>query len=347
MQQVRLAVVGAGRQSTKMLMPGIPGLEEIDLVAICDLQAELAQRNARNFGARAWYTDVAKMLEQEAPDAVMVVGPPQIHEEIGLQVLHYGAHLFVEKPIAPTLEGALRLVDAARKAGKFGQVGHMMRHADPVRIAWDIAHAEEFGEILSIESRYTTWPTPAFPPGAGWGDSDEDWSYMLNQGGHPIDLLHHFLGPIARVSAVRSHGRGSAKVYQVAVEGENGRAGFLNLQDSFNGWTTGLEVVGDKKAVVTVDQLGKVTYQRGEKRVQAEQDTWGNSAYTWEPHHTLANWARSGYGNELRFFAQCILEGRQPYPSLYDGYRNLLVGRCIIESYQSHQTVAVPKDEQA
>lgn len=143
MSVVRLAVVGAGSQCTNSLMPGIPSIPEIDLVAVCDLKRELAERNARSFGARAVYTDAGEMLRQEAPDAVMVVGPPQMHEEVGLQVLEAGAHLFVEKPAAPTVEGAKRLVDAARRAGKVGQVGHMMRHADPIRIAWEFSHSFE------------------------------------------------------------------------------------------------------------------------------------------------------------------------------------------------------------
>src|SRR3972149_1683945 len=96
--KVRLAVIGAGRQCTTALMPSIPFVEEIDLVAICDLRQELAERNARNFGARAACTDFTKMLREEAPDAVMVVGPPQMHEELGLAVLEGGHHLFIEKP---------------------------------------------------------------------------------------------------------------------------------------------------------------------------------------------------------------------------------------------------------
>jgi predicted dehydrogenase len=342
MAKVRLAVIGAGNQCTKSLMPAIPFIEEIDLVAVCDLQKELAERNARNFGARTSYTDVAQMLQQETPDACMVVGPPQIHEEIGLQVLEAGCHLFIEKPAAPTLEGAKRLVDTARRVGRIGQVGHMMRHADPVRIAHEISQREEFGQILSVESKYTTWPTGT--GGAGWGHADEDWYYMLVQGGHPIDLMHHFVGDIVRVGAFRMHGSGNAKVYQVALEGKDGRVGFLNLQDSFDGWYTGLEVVGDQKGIVRVDDLGRVSYRKGEKSTRYEADTWGNTSYTWEPHHTLTHWQRSGYGNQLRFFAQCILEGKEPYPSLWDGWRNLVVAQSILDSCESRQTVEVPQE---
>jgi predicted dehydrogenase len=98
MNPIRLAVIGAGRQCSDALMPAIPFLEEFDLVAVCDLNKGLAERNARRFGALAAHDDVAAMLRDEKPDAVMVVGPPQMHEEIGLQVLEAGCHLFIEKP---------------------------------------------------------------------------------------------------------------------------------------------------------------------------------------------------------------------------------------------------------
>ena len=344
MASIRLAVVGAGGQCTRSLMPGIPFIEEIDLVAVCDLRRELAERNARRFGAGAVYTDVAAMLREEAPDAVMVVGPPQMHEEVGLQVLEAGCHLWIEKPASPTIEGARRLVEAARQAGKFGHIGHMMRHADAVRIAWDLCHAPEFGNILSVESRYTTWATGTMPAGRGWGEPDEEWTYMLVQGGHPIDLLRHFLGPIVRVSGFRAHGEGAAKVYQVIAESADGKAGFLNLQDSYRGWSTGLEVVGDGQGVVTVDDLGSLSYRKGEKRTPAEEKSSGNTAYTWECHHSLLQWQRCGYGNQLRHFAQCILEGKQPTPSLWDGWRNLVVARCISEACATRRVVEVPQE---
>ena len=342
MEPVRLGVIGAGSQCTQSLMPAIPFLAELDLVAVCDLQRDRAERNARHFGARAAYTDFPQMLREQAPEAVMVVGPPQVHEEVGLAVLEAGCHLFIEKPAAPTIEGARRLAEAAQAAGKLGQVGHMMRHADPVRIAWDLAHAVEFGQILSVESKYTTWPTGVIPAGHGWGEPDADWTYMLVQGGHPIDLVRHFLGPLVRVAARKAVGQGNTKVYQVAVEAESGAVGFLNLQDSFNGWTAKLEVVGDATGIVAVDDLGRVQYRRGEKRVPAEEDTSGNSAYVWEPHHTLNRWQRSGYGTQLRHFARCIREGTPPVPSLRDGWRNLVVAQCIVESCATGRMVEVP-----
>lgn len=342
MSTIRLAVVGAGNQCTGQLMPAIPCLKVFDLVGVCDLQRELAERNARNFGARAAYTDVDTMLKEAKPDACMVVGPPIIHEQIGMKVLEHGCHLFVEKPTSPTLEGAKKLAELSVRKGLVGQVGHMMRHAAPVKIAAEFAQSESFGKLLSIESKYTTWPTGAAKPDSGWGDSDEDWTYMLVQGGHPIDLMRHFLGEVTRVAAFRSHGQGNTKVYSITLEGAEGRVGFLNLQDSYNGWYTGLELVGDGRATVRVDDLGRVTLRTGEKTTPTEKAVWGHTQQTWEPHHVLTAWNRSGYGNQLQHFADCILEKKPAHPSLVDGYRNLVVAQAILDSIKQRKVIDVP-----
>jgi predicted dehydrogenase len=199
------------------------------------------------------------------------------------------------------------LKDAAERVGKIGQVGHMMRHADPIRIAAEIAQSPEFGRVLSVESKYTTWPTAQMAPGAGWGEPSADWTYMLIQGCHPIDLMRHFLGEIARVSAFKSSGAGNTKVYQVALESHDGRAGFLNLQDSYNGWTTGLEIVGDGQGIVRVDDLGRVSYRRGEKRTKPKKRPIGATALICgSQHHRLTDWRRAVTGTQLQEWARCI-----------------------------------------
>ena len=71
---VKIGFVGCGRQASDAWYPNFATIPELDLVACCDLQQELAERNARHYGALKWYTDMQAMLEQEDLDAVMVVG---------------------------------------------------------------------------------------------------------------------------------------------------------------------------------------------------------------------------------------------------------------------------------
>ena len=55
---------------------------------------------ARRYGAGAVYTDYRRMLDEVRPEAVLVVGPPQLHLEAGLEAAARGIHMFVEKPSA-------------------------------------------------------------------------------------------------------------------------------------------------------------------------------------------------------------------------------------------------------
>ncbi|MBI2298773.1 MAG: Gfo/Idh/MocA family oxidoreductase [Armatimonadetes bacterium] len=344
MDPVRLAVIGCGNQCTVSLMPGLPFIPEFDLVAVCDLKEDLARRNARLFGARGWYTDAARMLADEAPEAVMVVGPPQMHEELGSAAFQAGCHVFTEKPSSPTIAGARRLAAAGLAAGKLGQIGHMMRHAESVRAAWELSHREEFGRILSVESKYTTWPTASIPPGHGWGEPDEDWTYMLVQGGHPTDLMRHFLGPIVRVMARRAHGAGNYKVYQVTVEGAGGEVGFLNLQDCYGGWSTRLEVTGDRGGSLTIDDLDTVRYRRDDPSLKPPGGGMCWTAGEWTPHFTTKMGVRAGYQNQLQAFARSIRAGTPAFPSLADGWRNLVVAEAIVESCRTGRAVEVAQE---
>ena len=72
---LRIGFVGCGTHATAAWYPNFFTIPELELRACCDVQPHLAERNARFFGAPHWYTDLAKMLDQEALDAVMVVGP--------------------------------------------------------------------------------------------------------------------------------------------------------------------------------------------------------------------------------------------------------------------------------
>ena len=83
-----------------------------------------------------------------------------------------------------------------------------------------------------------------------------------------------------------------------------------------------------------------------DQAASAEDTARGNSSYLWEPHHTLPHWKRTGYGNQLQHFATCILNGTDTIPSLWDGWRNLVVGQCILEACATRKGVEGPPENQ-
>ena len=337
MDQVRIGFVGCGNLSTRMLYPSIAKIPELDLVACCDLKEELAKRNARAFGARRHYTDVEKMLASEELDAALVVGPPQMHKAVGSIVMGHGLHLYTEKPIALTIDEAREMVALGDEKGVFTQVGHMMRHAAPVQAAKRLVESPDFGKITFVESKYFTGPSVG-----AWGVEDAAWCYMLVQAIHPTDLARHFGGDIVRVCATECHGEGHRGAYSVAVEFASGAAGFLNLNGSFPGWNTGLEVTGDKGAFVGIDNMRELRYM-GPDAWLSRDDTVGvgQTSYAWDSVGADSGEARMGYHGEMLHFAKSILAGTPPYPSHRDALKAMLVCQAILESVERRESVDV------
>ena len=121
-------------------------------------------------------------------DAVCCVVPTMAHHEVGMQILAAGKHLFVEKPIAVTLDEADALVGAAANAGVVLQVGHVERFNRAVRAAWP-----HLADPLFVQSDRLA---PYTPRGA-------DVAVVLDLMIHDIDLVATIVGsPVVDVSAV-------------------------------------------------------------------------------------------------------------------------------------------------
>ena len=131
-EPVRVAVVGCGRHSRSALQPNLARLPSFDIVGVCDLDPALVAECARRFGARAAHVDFKRMLDESCPEAVIVVGTPLMHYEVGLEVAARGVNLFVEKPPAPSSEQARHLARLAAAAGHAGMVGTMLRHTTAI-----------------------------------------------------------------------------------------------------------------------------------------------------------------------------------------------------------------------
>ncbi len=120
---MRVGVVGVGslgRHHARVLA----GLEGVDLVGVADIRPERARAVAAEYGCREW-TDYRDLLGEV--EAVSLAVPTEDHVAIGVDVLERGLHLLVEKPIAASLEGADRLIEAAGRGSRILHVGHVER----------------------------------------------------------------------------------------------------------------------------------------------------------------------------------------------------------------------------
>src|SRR4051794_32150898 len=110
---IQLGVIGAGYLSSARIYPCLHTLP-VELAAVCDLDRELAERNAKRFGAPAVFTDHRRMLAEANLDAVIVCVGPALHARLAIDVLEAGLPVYTEKPPAATAAEALAVVEASR-----------------------------------------------------------------------------------------------------------------------------------------------------------------------------------------------------------------------------------------
>jgi len=123
--------------------------QQLDGFEICGIVSTGQSKvtlNERLGGGYALFSDYAQALAETQPDAVCISTYPDTHEAYAIMALEQGCHVFIEKPLADTVEGSQRVVAAAEKAGKKVVVGYILRQHP----SWSkfVEVAQEMGKPL-------------------------------------------------------------------------------------------------------------------------------------------------------------------------------------------------------
>lgn len=123
----RVLVVGCGNMgaSHAIAYHHLEGFEICGLVSTGDSKVKLNEKLGGNY---ALFSDYKEALLQTGPDAVCISTYPDTHEEYAILAMEHGCHVFIEKPIAASVEGAQRVADAAKKYNKKLLVGYILRY---------------------------------------------------------------------------------------------------------------------------------------------------------------------------------------------------------------------------
>ena len=125
--RIRVLVVGCGNMgaSHATAYHTAAGFEICGLVSPGKSKEVLNQKFGGQYDL---YNNFEEALEKTSPDAVCISTYPDTHESYAIRALEKGCHVFIEKPLADSVEGAERVATAAKKAGKKLVVGYILRH---------------------------------------------------------------------------------------------------------------------------------------------------------------------------------------------------------------------------
>ena len=126
-------MVGAGRMANTAHYPSLAAMPDVDIVGIAELNAERLQATADKYGVDGRYADYRQLVAREKPDAVYVIMPPQHLQNIVVDLLELGVHVFVEKPPAITTYQTEALAWYAERHDRLTMVGFNRRYTEMLR----------------------------------------------------------------------------------------------------------------------------------------------------------------------------------------------------------------------
>ena len=189
-EPIRVGVVGLGG----MGLQHARAVESLgrQIVGGADVDREARERFSREFAVPT-YDDHETLYERENPHAVIVATPNKFHEPAAVAAFDRGADVFIEKPLAHTLESARRIVRAEANADGFGMIGFHNRFAPATTVFKEYQANGAFGDVTHVRIDYvrrrgipdrTSWFTD--PDLAGGGA-------LIDIGVHAIDLALYVL----------------------------------------------------------------------------------------------------------------------------------------------------------
>jgi predicted dehydrogenase len=324
MAPLRVAVIGAGQMGTYHLET-YERIDGAEVVAIVEPDETVARARV---GRRpiAWFADHEQLFERGDVDAVSVCTPSTHHARVAMDALRAGLHVLVEKPIATSLEDALRMAAAARAADRKLMVGHVERFNPAVA---KVAALIEEGRIGTVYRAHATrvGPLPARISDAG---------VAVDLATHDLDIMQVVLG--RDITSVFAEGASLRHPSQEDLLtcllrfGDDGPFGLLDAN-----WLSPEK----RRELTVIGERGMLTAS------YITQDVWltecAEAPTSWDE---LARVRGDAEGSALRFalrrveplrqeheaFVACIRDDTPEPVSAYDGCRTLIAALAIRES---------------
>jgi predicted dehydrogenase len=189
--RLRLAVVGLGYWGPNLVRV-LHELPDAEVVSVCDLRPEALGEIRRRYPAVRTLKRYDDVLGDHSLDAVVIATPISTHYELARTALCAGLHVFVEKPLATSLEEASDLVAVAEREQRTLMPGHTFLYSPPVNLGRQLIQSGELGEIYFISMSRVNL-----------GLHQSDASVVWDLGPHDFSILRYWLEetPI-RVSAL-------------------------------------------------------------------------------------------------------------------------------------------------
>ena len=205
MSNLRFGVIGLGLRTSLAVAAHQPD-RGFEVAVLCDTDPAALARAVERVGATEPVADTTrdyrKLLTRPDIDAVIIMTPDDTHEAMAVECLHAGKAVYLEKPMAITIESSDAILRAAYETGTRLYVGHNMRHMGVVRTMRDIIARGDIGEPKTVWVRHFVSYGGDYYFKDWHAERDRTTGLLLQKAAHDLDVVHWLAGGFTqRVSA--------------------------------------------------------------------------------------------------------------------------------------------------
>ncbi len=346
MSPVRVGVIGCGAVTDRHHLPALRRVPDARVIAAADVDHTRLKLIADRWGIEHGYTDYRALLARDDVDAVAVITPTQFHAEIALATQSAGKHLFIEKPLALTVEDCQRLVDCATHSSRRVMVGFNLRWHRLVRQMREIVARARLGKIHAVRSVYTHWRENEGMP--EWHRTRaRGGGVILNETVHIFDLWRFILN--CEVTEIFADTNGSSyyedetSIIAARLSNDVLASGAFSLKTAPH---CEIEIFGEAgRLYLSLHRFDGLEFYPNQTFAGNLTNRLRNSARAFRAApQIVANLRRGGdmedtYRAEWQHFIDCVRQDKSPDCSLIDGMRAVQVAWAVVDSGLRRQPV--------
>ena len=352
MDKVRFGIIGLGNMGG-LHLTWINEIPEVELTAVCDIDAEKADRKAKEYNVRSFHS-ADELFASGCVDAVLIAVPHYSHTPLAIEAFKHGLHVLCEKPFAVTKSDAQKMIDEHAKHPelRFGLMFQQRTHAAHKKIK-KLIDSGEFGRIQRVNWIITDWyRNQSYYDAAGWKATwdGEGGGVLLNQCPHQLDLLQWLCGMPVKVRAFCHEG----KWHDIEVEDDV--TAYMEFENGATGVfvTTTADAPGTNRLELTFE-MGKIVCEEGRLFFDKLSTNVSDFCKTEKegfkkPEYSRIEIETDGQNEQhigvLKAFAGHILRGTPLVAEGTEGIRGLTLSNAMHLSSWLDRTVELPLDEE-
>lgn len=210
-QTIRWGIIGCGDVTERKSGPAYQKIEGFELKAVMRRDAEKAADYARRHNVEKYYTDADALINDPDIDAVYIATPPDTHKYYALKVAEAGKPCCIEKPMAPTWQECLDIIEAFDNKGIPLFVAYYRRSLPRFLKVKEWIEEGRIGSVRHIHWHLTKVPSEVDLSGAyNWRTDSAiaTGGYFDDLASHGLDLFIHFFGDIQQVNGISLNQQG-------------------------------------------------------------------------------------------------------------------------------------------